>query len=171
MSAPVKDHRRPWAVLASALGALTGLGLIADQTPTLAFVNESPSLPRGLYLRRPGASVAVGAVVVAPQPPLALPYLAGLGMPPEVRLIKRVAAVQGDLVCYEDGRVRTPSRTVALLDRDRRGVALPAWEECRPLGAGEVFLLGDTPSSFDSRYFGPVRMRDVEGVFQESVRW
>lgn len=170
MSARMKN-RRPWIILAGAVGALTGLGLIADQTPTLAFVNESPSLPRGVYLRRPGAAIALGAVVVAPQPSLARPYLGGLGVPSRTRLIKRVAGAHGDLVCHQDGRISTPLRTVALLGRDRRGVALTAWEECRRLGAGEIFLLGDTPSSFDSRYFGPVRLEDVEGVFKESLTW
>jgi type IV secretory pathway protease TraF len=165
------QKRLPCAGLAGVVGALIGLDLIADRAPPLAFVNESPSLPRGLYLRNPGAPVAVGAVVVAPQPEVARPYLARLGVPPEMRLIKRVAAAGGDFVCSEDGAVRISSRTVAVRDRDEHGVSLPAWEECRRLRAGEVFLLGDTPSSFDSRYFGPVRVQDLEGVFQESLTW
>jgi type IV secretory pathway protease TraF len=170
MIGPVKQ-RRPCASVVGAVAALIGLDLIVNWASPLAFVNESPSLPRGLYLRRPGAPIAVGAVVVAPQPEVARPYLASLGIPPEVRLIKRVAAASGDVVCREGGAVRISSRTLAVRDRDQRGVSLPAWEECRRLRAGEVFLLGDTPASFDSRYFGPVHVRDLEGVFQESVTW
>ena len=52
-----------------------------------------------------------------------------------------------------------------------RGAALPAWRECRILAPDEVFLLGDTPGSFDSRYFGPVRRSDVVGVYREVLTW
>lgn len=34
------------------------------------------------------------------------------------------------------------------------------------LAVDEVFLMGDTPDSFDSRYFGPVNTADIEGVWR-----
>ncbi|MFA4894720.1 MAG: hypothetical protein WC555_15275, partial [Brevundimonas sp.] len=86
---------RLWGAIA-ALGLLAGAAKVADRSPALALVNESPSLPRGVYLRRPGAEPGRGAVVAIPQPAGARPYLAALGMPADVRLIKRVAAVGGD---------------------------------------------------------------------------
>jgi type IV secretory pathway protease TraF len=43
------------------------------------------------------------------------------------------------------------------LAADRQGRPLPAWNGCRLLNAGEIFLLMTNESaSFDSRYFGPV---------------
>ncbi|MBI2262713.1 MAG: S26 family signal peptidase [Caulobacterales bacterium] len=155
----------------AALGLLAGAAAVADRTPALALVNESPSLPRGIYLRRPGADPARGAVVAIPQPPEARPYLASLGMPADVRLIKRVAAVGGDEVCADAGGVRTPVRRVRALPRDRRGAPLTAWTGCRRLAEAELFLLGDTAGSFDSRYFGPVARSGVDGVYREILTW
>lgn len=170
MTSPVNSGNR-WTVPGAAILALACMGLAADHVPALALVNESPSVPRGLYLRVPGASLQRGVLVATPQPAAARPYLARLGMPPEVLLIKRVAAAGGDRVCREGGVVRVGSRRVEARERDRRGVALPRWSGCRRLAPDELFLLGDTPESFDSRYFGPVRAADVDGVFRETLTW
>ncbi|OYW37144.1 MAG: peptidase S26 family protein [Brevundimonas sp. 12-68-7] len=143
----------------------------ADRAPDLALVNESPSLPEGLYVRQADARIAHGSVVAIAQPSSIRPYLARLGMPAEVKLIKRVAAVGGERVCAEEGAVRTPFRVSPVLAHDRRGVALPVWRGCRTLGPDELFLLGDTPGSFDSRYFGPVRRAEVDGVYKETLTW
>ena len=170
MTSPLDNGNR-WAVLGVTVFFLTLGSLIAEHTPALALVNESPSVPRGLYLRQPGGAPLRGAMVALPQPPIARRYLGALGMPGEVLLIKRVAAVGGDAVCRQGSAVRTPGRLAPVLDFDRRGAALPGWTGCRRLAADELFLLGDTPGSFDSRYFGPVRIRDLEGVFRETLTW
>ncbi|HEX4711107.1 S26 family signal peptidase [Phenylobacterium sp.] len=155
------------------IGITLGLVAIAciPRSPATAVINESPSLPRGLYLRAPGAALEPGAVVAISQPAAARRYLAGLGMPSQVRLLKRVAAAGGDAVCAAPGRVSTPGRTLPVPARDRRGEALPAWRGCRALTADELFLLGDTPNSFDSRYFGPVNRATVQGVYRAAVTW
>lgn len=160
---------RRWAqpIEAAALAAVVGIGM---DTTALALVNESPSLPRGLYLRI-GTEIERGAVVAIAQPTEVRVYLSRLGMPSDVLLLKRVAAVGGDLVCAGFGTVRTPGRQVRTLDRDRQGAALPAWRECRRLARDEVFLLGDTPGSFDSRYFGPVLREEAKGVYREVLTW
>jgi len=155
----------PIACVASA--AVVGIGF---DGPALALVNESPSLPRGLYLRI-GATVERGAVVAIIQPAAVRSYLMRLGMPGDVLLLKRVAAVEGDLVCAGFGIVRTPGRQVQTLDRDRQGAALPVWRDCRRLARDELFLLGDTPGSFDSRYFGPVLRGEAVGVYREVLTW
>lgn len=160
-----------WGVIGVTIVALTGMALIADHTPAVALVNESPSLPRGVYIRLLGAVPARDAVVAVPQPIQVRDYLGRLGMPGDVLLIKRVAAVGGDTVCRRGGRLVTPRRTVIVHNRDRRGVGLPAWRGCRRLGTEELFLLGDTPSSFDSRYFGPVHRSQVTGVYREAFTW
>ncbi|RZJ44933.1 MAG: S26 family signal peptidase [Brevundimonas sp.] len=162
---------RRWAGPAVALLALGALGLLARHAPAPALVNESRSLPRGLYLRAPGATPRRGAVVAVPQPGPARAYLGGLGVPADLPLIKRVAAVGGDTVCREGGVVRVQTRRATVMVRDRRGDMLPVWMDCRRLEPGELFLLGDTPGSFDSRYFGPVRVSDVDGVFREFLTW
>ena len=170
MTSPLDNGNR-WAALGVTVFVLGGLAAVAARTPALALVNESPSLPRGLYLRDAGATIGRGETVALAQPTAGRTYLRSLGMPAEVLLIKRVAAVGGDRVCRRGDEIVVPGRSVPVRGRDRRGAALPRWRECRRLGPGELFLLGDTPGSFDSRYFGPVRSDDVEGVFREVLRW
>jgi len=136
----------------------------------LAVVNESASLPRGVYLRAGGA-VATGSIVTVRPPPAARTYLDGLGAPSDVRLLKRVAAVAGDGACRAPGAVLVAGRRLAVRERDRRGAALPAWRGCRTLGADEVFVAGDTSTSFDSRYFGPVRRTAVRGPYRPVLTW
>jgi conjugative transfer signal peptidase TraF len=157
----------------AALGwiALAALGLASQSGVKLAIVNESPSLPRGLYLRSPGAPVRSGSIVALPAPSGARAYLARLGFPPNILLLKRVAGQEGDLVCVTAGELFTSQRVLPVRDHDRHGRALPLWRGCALLAAGEVFLLGDTDDSFDSRYFGPVRAADLKGVFWEAATW
>lgn len=151
--------------------ALLVLGVVAHVAPMLAIVNESPSVPKGLYVRVAASAPKTGDVVAIPQPPSARSYLASLGMPADVKLIKRVAAAAGDTICTANGTVVLPGRVLPVRDHDRRGWTLPGWRGCRRLAPNEVFLVGDTANSFDSRYFGPVRSAQVEGVFREAVRW
>jgi type IV secretory pathway protease TraF len=146
-------------------------GLLIDRVPPTALVNESPSLARGVYLRDWGGAPVPGAVVAFTQPRAARDHLRRWGMPPDVLLLKRVAAVGGDGVCHESGTLRTPSRAVVVRLRDGGGSPLPRWTGCRRLEDGELFVLGDSETSFDSRYFGPVRVEQLTGVYREVVRW
>jgi len=159
-----------WRATVSAVGVILASMAVGSERSALALINESPSLPRGLYLRA-GATLERGAVVAIAQPAASRAYLMRLGMPNEVLLLKRVAAVGGDSVCAGSGIVRTPGRQVRTLDRDRQGAALPVWRECRRLARDELFLLGDTPASFDSRYFGPVLRGEAVGVYREVLTW
>ena len=153
-----------------ALGLAT-VGVLAGQGPAPALINESPSLPEGLYLRTATADAPRGAVVAIRQPAAVRPYLAGLGVPADVRLLKRVAARGGDAVCSDGRWLIAPMRLVRIHAHDRAGAPLPAWRGCRLLAPDERLLLGDTPTSLDSRYFGPVTTARIEGVYREALAW
>lgn len=159
------------ATTAAPAAGLLALVCVSAPRPPVALINESPSLPRGVYVRIHAPDIGRGAVVALRQPEIVRPYLSRQGMPAEVRLIKRVAATGGDLVCSDGRWLIAPMRTVRIQPRDRTGVALPAWRGCRRLAADERLLLGDTPSSLDSRYFGPVRSARIEGVYRETLTW
>lgn len=158
------------AAVASAVGLLA-LGAVSAQRPAVALINESPSLPRGVYVRTTSAGIERGAVVSLRQPASVRAYLARQGMPAEVRLIKRVAAVGGDTVCSNGRWLIAPMRAVRVHARDSAGRALPTWRGCRRLAPDERLLLGDTPSSLDGRYFGPVSTAQIEGVYRETLTW
>lgn len=165
--------RKPLFLMAGAapIIASAGLGLMAAQGPAPLLVNESPSLPEGLYRLAPGAAPDRGAIVAFRQPASVRAYLARRGMPSEVRLIKRVAATGGDLVCSDGRWLIAPFRSEPVRDRDRAGNRLPVWTGCRRLAPDERFLLGDTPTSLDSRTFGPVVTARIEGVYRETLTW
>lgn len=151
--------------------ALVALLLATTVRPALVLINESPSLPKGVYVRALGGAPVRGAIVAIEQPTSVRPYLTDLGMPPEVRLIKRVGAVNGDLVCSDGHSLHAPGRVVEVRNHDRNGTVLPVWRGCRRLAADELLLLGDTPTSLDGRYFGPVSVAQIEGVYRETLTW
>ena len=162
------SRRRQTFALAAAMASLllaVGFGgrRPGDAAPLL--VNTSPSLPRGLYVRD-AAIPRIGAVVAIRAPAHARPYLAGLGAPANPLLLKRVAATGGERVCSSGGRISTPREAVEVRVWDRQGARLPRWTGCGALNDGQLFLLGDSRTSFDSRYFGPVGSGDIVGVYR-----
>jgi conjugative transfer signal peptidase TraF len=76
-------------------------------------------------------------------------------------LIKRVAAVEGDVVCRRGAVLSINNHRVAVALHASDGFKLPRWSGCRRLRSGEIFVLGATPRSFDSRYFGLVPERAI----------
>lgn len=162
---------RGWGLLAAVPVAAVLITAASVALPGLALINESRSLPRGLYLREIGAEPKRGDIAAAAQPARIRPYLTHLGAPADMVLIKRVAAVGGDRVCRDGGRLQTPQGVVVVLTHDRRGARLPHWSGCRRLRDDELLLLGDTPASFDGRYFGPVGRSEIRGVYRAAITW
>lgn len=166
-----RGRRRPGLVLALAvLGlGLIGLAALADAVswwpaPRLVW-NSSASAPVGLYGVRAGTA-GRGDLVLVRTPDSVRQLAADRGyLPPDVPLVKRVAAVGGDTVCAAGDAVSVNGRVVAKrLTRDRLDRPLPAWTGCRLLAEGEVFLLMQgVARSFDGRYFGPVRRDAIIG--------
>lgn len=152
-------------------GALLALAATSATASGALLINESPSLPEGLYRRIEKAAPRLGDVVALEPPAEARAYLAGLGMPRTVKLLKRVGATEGQQVCAAGRAVHLGGRTLAARATDRRGSALPRWTGCRILHRDEIFVVGDTADSFDSRYFGPVRQAAVAGVYREVLTW
>ncbi len=153
-------------VLALSLLVAACAALITAHAQPVMIFNPSQSVPSGFYLRsgkppRRGDFVTVAAFEVAPE------YAALRGYADHTdRFLKRVAATEGQLVCAEDEMISIDGARVATrIERDAEGRTLPAWRGCRRLVAGELFLLGDTDDSFDGRYWGPVTMNLIEGVW------
>jgi conjugative transfer signal peptidase TraF len=155
-------HHWAWAGAAA-----LGCALAPINCSTLIIYNSSTSVPTGFYVRadRPivvGALVTLKAVDASPSYARARSFDG-----PRDRFIKRVAASAGAQICAAGDRVTVAeTRTLTRFKRDARGRALPAWSGRRTLASDELFLVGDTPDSFDSRYWGPVRRSAIDGVWR-----
>jgi len=90
-----------------------------------------------------------------------------------VLLVKRIAALSGDVVCRTGNAVSINHHIVAqALPVDTKGRALPRWRGCQKLGTGDVFLLVPAVAdSFDGRYFGPVKRSAVIGKLVPLWTW
>ena len=164
-------RRRRRRLAIAALVGCTAVPLAASalwKPPTLLVWNASASAPKGLYRLRAQAAVGRGDMVVAwtPEPARELAAMRRY-LPANVPLVKRVAAVAGDRVCAADNTILINGRRVAArLQWDAAGRSMPWWNGCRRLRVGEYFLLMDHALSFDGRYFGVTRGKDVIGRAQ-----
>lgn len=152
------------AILGSAALVLLAVPPVYGPAPRLVW-NASASAPIGLYWIWPGDAPARGEMAIAWAPPRWRALAAERHyLPANVPLVKRVAAVRGDLVCASGPEVSVNGvRVAARLPRDPGGRTLPWWQGCRRLGPGEYLLLMDAPDSFDGRYFGISSERDLVG--------
>ena len=148
--------------------AVTGIVMLSIPIPprSAQFVwNLTASAPIGLY-RIERESWNVGdRVAVLPSPRLAADLAASGILGDGKLLIKRVAASTGDKVCRQQQEVSINGHVVAKAKTVRSdGASLPAWYGCVTLDNEQVFLLGDTPGSYDGRYFGVTAAEDVLGA-------
>ncbi len=161
-------------MLAATVGAtFLGVSALTQPAPWLVW-NASASAPLGLYGVVHGQALARGDLVLAEPPDAARRLAAERGyLPAGVPLVKRVAALSDDTVCGAGVAITINGRQIAeRLSADTRGRPLPAWEGCRLLQGGEVFLLMDgVPDSFDGRYFGPVESTAIIGRLVPIWTW
>ncbi|ULH06451.1 S26 family signal peptidase [Alcaligenes faecalis] len=94
-------------------------------------------------------------------------------VPVGIPVLKQIGAVGGDHVCNRGGTLWINAKAIAqTLTQDSRGRPLAAWEGCRVLHPQELFLLSLAhPSSYDSRYFGPVALPAVHGRARPLWAW
>lgn len=135
-------------------------------------INITTSVPRGFY-RSVDKPLERGDLVESCLPASAAElatrrgYLLNAGACGDhTPVLKRVLGLEGDVIAVRD-HVVVNGREIAsapVLDADLGGRPLvPA--RGAVLDQDEVWLISDEiPNSFDSRYFGPVRMRDIRSV-------
>lgn len=152
-----------FSVFGVALIAIPATGIL----PPILLYNPSKSAPLGWYRIEAASEVSRGDLVVANLPRDASELAAQRGyLPAEIPVIKTVAALDGDIVCEENGLLQINGiPSVGVLTTDRAGRPLPSpWNDCRRLQVNEILLLSDrTPDSFDGRYFGTVQRTDIIG--------
>jgi conjugative transfer signal peptidase TraF len=164
-AARLRRRRRLGVATIIAIAIAPPLLTLALKPPLLLVWNASASAPIGLYRVHPTGMPGRGDLAIA-RTPAAVRQLAAERryLPANVPLVKRVAAAGGDRVCASSRLIRINGRTAAVRRRaDGTGRAMPWWRGCRTLARSEIFLLGDGPDSFDGRYFGITRRRDLIG--------
>lgn len=166
--------RQRLSVLLWLIAALTALFAPAwlGNAPRLVY-NLTDSAPRGFYLVQP-AEVQPGDWVLASLPAAARHLAAQRQyLPAGIPVLKQVGAVGGEHVCVRDSKLWVNAHELAsVLTQDSQGRALDAWLGCRRLQPREVFLLSLAhPSSYDSRYFGPVDLPAVHGRVRPVWTW
>jgi len=164
MPAPKLSSRAKVLVLA---GLLAGIGLAVFRPHDLILYNPSDSIPKGFYVRD-GSELVRGSVVTIRSVNAAPDYAATREFADAGdRFLKRIAAMEGDMVCAEGGLVSLNGDPVAeRADVDAAGDPLPSWSGCVIIDAGQVLLLGDHPTSFDGRYWGISERADLIGPWR-----
>lgn len=166
--------RQATTLSAMCAGIITLLISSAPAVPLLIY-NATGSAPLGFYYLEQRLPARGELAVFRPPPGIELLIIAHQILPVPVPLLKRVEAIGGDEIC----RAKAPIGTISIngkvvaevLEKDREGRPLPAWEGCMRLVQGEYFLLQPHPHSFDSRYFGPVLRCDLLGVAKPLWTW
>ena len=161
-----KSSKNTFFLLAFALLIAILLVTVMALNPLPHFIwNASKSVPIGLYwieFRQPSRG-EIAVVKLEDWPQL---YAAERGYLPEnVWLLKPVMAVFPSTVCRFGNYVLINGKLVAKAKNiDRQHRILPRWKGCLALKFGEVFLVARPKDSFDSRYFGVIKMAQVAGV-------
>jgi len=175
--------------LARTMATATGIGGIALLVAGLACqaagarINTSKSIPVGLYWAT-DAPMAKGAYVLFCPPQedtfrqaRERGYI-GAGFCPGEHgyLMKRVVATEHDTVTVADEGVRVNGGLLpwsAPRASDKAGRPLPHYRaKDYVLGTDEVLLMSDrSATSFDSRYFGPIRRSQLRTAITPVVTW
>ena len=145
--------------------------LLADRQ---IVINTSPSVAPGIYLRvdeRP----AVGRIVDFRIPARAWPYIRERTGHAGRRwyILKPIAAGPGDEVNTMGRWLYINDRKIApIYTHDEKGRLLPHWRADCVLGPHEYFVYsGRIWNSFDSRYYGPIRLHQIAAVRVPLLTW
>lgn len=159
-----RPRRLKLVALAVATLAIASLALPVAAGSAQFVWNATASAPAGLY-RIERAHWQIGdRVAMLPADMLAADLDVRGVLPRGKLLIKRVVAGRGDVVCRRDGEVSVKGVIVAQAkSNDSKRVPLPSWQGCTILNDQQVFLLGDTPGSYDGRYFGVTQASEIVG--------
>jgi conjugative transfer signal peptidase TraF len=137
-------------------------------------LNITPSEPVGIYELVSGGA-GRGALVLLEQPHGSVTSTLRRYIPAKLPLVKRVAAIPGDMVridsdgVYVNG-VRWPDSVPLLHDDEGRALQPYPFGVYR-VAAGRLWVMSNHPRGFDSRYFGPVPAAGVISRLQPLLTW
>jgi len=150
---------------AAVLWVIIPLSLLAVSLTSVR-LNISHSLPLGLYRVHPVARPLTRGLLVIVHVP---------GWSARTRpFLKPVAAVAGEWVCRVRDALVIHGEDYGPIYETWRGNPLPsaiAVDTCLVVPPGYVFLATDAPQSLDSRYYGPVAIRQISAIATPLLTW
>lgn len=143
---------------------LFALGATFFARPVIIY-NATDSLPHGLYLVVQKPDYECGDLVVFPIPESVKALVRQRHwLPDGAILIKPIAGESGDMLSTKSGRCLLNGVDFGMVETvDRTGQPLPVFSINRRLEKGEIAVVNPTQNSFDSRYFGPIKERQIIG--------
>ena len=131
-------------------------------------LNLSASLPYGLYrMKAVPAEPHRGILVVLPVP-ASVQHVWSSWVP----LLKPVAAVPGDIVCYEHAHLTVNGSDYGPVSLETHGTPLPHLDAgCQTVPEGMVFLASQAPKSLDGRYLGMTPVASLAAVATPVLTW
>jgi conjugative transfer signal peptidase TraF len=136
--------------------------------------NITPSEPAGIYELVPGGA-GRGALALLEQPRGSAASTLRRYIPAKLPLVKRVAAIPGDMVridsdgVYVNGK-RWPDSVPLLHDDEGRALNPYPFGVYR-VAAGRLWVMSNHPRGLDSRYFGPVPAASVISRLEPLLTW
>lgn len=138
-------------------------------------INRSASFPEGVYLRTYQPFSRGELVLACPEDREEFRYarergMIGYGLCPGRYgyLIKRVAAMEGDMVSFSEKAVCVNGQP---LENSARRPDIPFRVEGSAVLHDEVLLMSEHPKSFDGRYFGSVKQQSVITTIRPLFLW
>lgn len=136
----------------------TSFIVLTQTVGQIFFINRTESMPRGIYINSPRKAVVIGDIVVFHSDQL------------KKNLLKYVVAKSPAEFCVTDGdALFVDGVAVAKQNVEKYPLNDLPISRCQQLRGDEILVLGDHPSSYDSRYFGAIHFHDV--VARVSPLW
>lgn len=154
------------SIAAALLAVAATVAPAAVPMPPLLLWNASASAPIGIYAITKMSLPTAGALAVIEPPKSVARFAAERGyLPFGVPMLKHIEALPGQEVCRLARLITVNGRPLGIaLERDRKGRALPDWQGCRIVAAGEIFIMNrQVQDSLDGRYFGPFPASSIVG--------
>lgn len=134
----------------------------------LLFFNFTHSAPKGIYITAWDQEVRAGDYLVMNPPEEIKPYIYGRQWTKANRLLKRAAALEGEQYAVTDQWITLNEKRAFIYEVDPDNLLLPRLPNgTHTVPENQVLVVSwDVPSSFDSRYFGPI---DKALIFKKVV--
>lgn len=148
----------------------TGLGLLLIGG-TIA-INISESLPVGIYMQTTPKQIKSGDIILFYSETINQTAAKRGYIKPGSQLGKRVLAVGGDNLQTGEKTIingEVVSSKIQQKDSQKRPMEIFQFEGIVP--SGKIFVLGDTPGSYDSRYYGFVNESDINKKLKPLWVW